>query len=125
MKSVNYYEIQSSVPSREINFYTGVFGWEFVRQEDAPIEYYHIKTEGIGGGLLKRPVPAPVPGSGTNAFVCTIEVSDFDETAQKILSLGGAIALPKFAIRGKCWQGYFLDPDQNTFGLFQVDSNAP
>ena len=124
MNSVNYFEIQSSEPDREIQFYENLFGWKFVRQKDAPIEYYHIETEGIGGGLLKRPTSVPSPGSGTNAFVCTIEVSDFDAMAKKILSIGGQIAMPKFAIRGKCWQGYFMDADQNTFGLFQVDLNA-
>jgi hypothetical protein len=33
-------------------------------------------------------------------------------------------ALEKFAVPGTCWQGYFLDLEGNTFGLFQVDENA-
>jgi len=53
-----------------------------------------------------------------------MEVADFDAIAQKILSLGGGVALPKFAVPGVCWQGYFLDLDGNTFGLFQVDVAA-
>jgi hypothetical protein len=28
------------------------------------------------------------------------------------------ISLPKFAVPGKCWQGYFQDPERNTFGVF-------
>jgi predicted enzyme related to lactoylglutathione lyase len=44
--------------------------------------------------------------------------------AQKILSLGGKIALPKFAISGTCWHGYFIDTEGNTFGIFQVDDAA-
>ena len=51
-------------------------------------------------------------------------LKDFDTTAQKILSLGGQVALPKFAVAGICWQGYFLDPEGNTFGLFQPDPEA-
>ncbi len=43
---------------------------------------------------------------------------------RKILSLGGKIALPKFAVPGVCWQGYFIDTEGNTFGLFQVDEKA-
>jgi predicted enzyme related to lactoylglutathione lyase len=73
---------------------------------------------------LKRPAPPPELGSGTNAFVCSFEVSDFDSTTKKIESLGGLVALPKFAVPGKCWQGYFIDSDQNTFGIFEVDPNA-
>jgi predicted enzyme related to lactoylglutathione lyase len=57
-------------------------------------------------------------------FVVSIEVENFDETAQKIVSLGGKIALPKFAVPGTCWQGYFIDTEGNTFGLFQVDATA-
>jgi uncharacterized protein len=41
-----------------------------------------------------------------------------------IVSLGGKIALPKFAVPGTCWQGYFIDTEGNTFGLFQVDETA-
>jgi hypothetical protein len=34
------------------------------------------------------------------------------------------ISLPKFAVPGKCWQGYFQDPEGNTFGVFEVDERA-
>jgi hypothetical protein len=45
--------------------------------------------------------------SGTNAFICSIEVVNFDETAKIILANGGAVAVPKMAVPGRCWQGYF------------------
>jgi predicted enzyme related to lactoylglutathione lyase len=65
------------------------------------------------------------PGpSGTNAFVCSIQVENFDETAAVIGRNGGKVALPKFAVPGRCWQGYFLDLDGNTFGVFEVDEGA-
>lgn len=53
-----------------------------------------------------------------------MQVEDFDATARRILENGGQIALEKFAVVGKCWQGYFLDTEGNTFGLFQVDKHA-
>jgi predicted enzyme related to lactoylglutathione lyase len=62
--------------------------------------------------------------SGTNAFTCSIEVADFDATAEKIAIAGGTVAMPKFAIPGLCWQGYFSDPDNNVFGIFQPDPGA-
>jgi predicted enzyme related to lactoylglutathione lyase len=61
---------------------------------------------------------------GTNAYTCSMQVSDFDATAQKIMDLGGMVAMEKFAVPGKCWQGYFLDLDHNVFGIFQVDESA-
>jgi predicted enzyme related to lactoylglutathione lyase len=124
MNNVMYFEIQADDPPGALAFYKDLFGWEFTKQEGLPIEYYAIKTEGINGGLLKRPAPVPGEQSGTNAFVCSMEVESFDATAEKILSMGGKVAMPKFAVPGKCWQGYFLDTQGNTFGLFQVDENA-
>jgi len=53
-----------------------------------------------------------------------MEVKDFDATAAAISKSGGMVALPKFAIPKTCWQGYFIDPDGNTFGIFEVDEKA-
>jgi predicted enzyme related to lactoylglutathione lyase len=53
-----------------------------------------------------------------------MQVTDYDGTAKAILQNGGQVALEKFAVPGTCWQGYFLDLEGNTFGLFQVDENA-
>lgn len=124
MNSVYFFEIQASNPALLRTFYEVVFGWEFTKQDGLPIEYYQIKTEGINGGLLQRPTETPGQGQGTNAFTCSMQVEDFDATAEKILANGGVVALEKFAVPGKCWQGYFLDPDNNTLGLFQVDESA-
>lgn len=124
MNSVYFFEIQASNPALLRTFYEAVFGWEFTKQDGLPVEYYQIKTEGINGGLLQRPTETPAQGQGTNAFTCSMQVEDFDATAEKILANGGIVALEKFAVPGKCWQGYFLDPDNNTMGLFQVDESA-
>ena len=120
MNTIGYFEIQSSNPQREAAFYEGIFGWRFVRQEGLPIEYYAIETDSIRGGLMQRLVAVPTPPSGTNAYVCSIEVASFDDTSARILEAGGRVAMAKFEIPGKCWQGYFLDADGNTFGVFEV-----
>ena len=124
MNTVGYFEIQADDPEKAISFYEDVFGWEFVKDTAVPIDYWQIRTDTINGGLLKRPAKRPGPEQGTNAFVCSIQVEDFDITAEKIFTLGGVEALPKFAVPGRCWQGYFLDHDGNTFGIFQVDEKA-
>lgn len=124
MNTIGYFEIQSSNPEREIKFYQTVFGWKFIKEAFVPIEYYRIETNGINGGLLQRPAKTPPTEFGTNAFVNSIQVENFDRTAELILQNGGQIALPKFAIPGRCWQGYFTDSDHNTFGIFEVNSNA-
>jgi uncharacterized protein len=119
-----YFEIQADNPKRAIEFYSKVFGWKFSKVNGAPIPYWSIETGGSRGGLLERPAKTPPPQSGTNAFVCSLEVDNFDATAKIIGQVGGILALPKFAVPNTCWQGYFVDPEGNTFGIFQVDANA-
>ena len=124
MNTIGYFEIQSSAPELDIKFYQSIFDWKFIKEEFHPIEYYRIETNGMNGGLLKRPTKLPTAGSGTNAFTCSIQVESFDEKAALIMEAGGQIAMPKFAIPNRCWQGYFIDLDNNVFGLFEVDEKA-
>jgi len=124
MKGPSYFEIQAADVKRAVAFYRSVFGWTFTRAEGMPIEYWRIDTDSARGGVLQRPAPAPPAAQGTNAFVCSMEVADFDAMAKRITGAGGTVALPKFAVPGVCWQGYFIDTEGNTFGIFQPDPAA-
>jgi predicted enzyme related to lactoylglutathione lyase len=117
-----YFEIQADDPARAVRFYSRVFGWKFDEIPGLPVPYWRIETGG-SRGLLQRHGNPPPPQSGANAFVCSLEVEDFDATAKTIEQLGGIVALPKFAVPNTCWQLYFVDPEGNTFGIFQVDAN--
>lgn len=129
MNRVVHFEIQADNPERAMKFYKDVFGWNF--QQWGEQKYWMIMTAekdskepGINGGLLPRPAKTPPKECGMNAFICTVQVGDFDETAKKIEAGGGMIAMPKFALPGMAWQGYFLDTEGNTFGVHQPDENA-
>ncbi len=119
-----YFEIQADDPARAIRFYRELFDWKFEEVPGLPIPYWQIQSEGAPGGLLARPAKTPPTECGTNAFVCSFEVKDFDEVTAKVTQMGGQVALPKFAVPGRCWQGYFIDTEMNTFGIFQPDSTA-
>ena len=124
MNAPAYFEIQADDTNRAVRFYREIFGWKFDKVDGLPIEYWRIETSGPRGGLLKRPAKTPPPEHGTNAFVCSMEVTSFDDMAAKVASHGGQVAMPKFAVPGVCWQGYFIDPEGNTFGIFQPDPGA-
>ena len=130
MAKVVHFEIQVDDVERAKAFYGSAFGWTY---ED----YGHVtgsvywgviagpeEEPGINGGLYQRPAPAPAPEQGTNAFICTLVVDDYDATEQRILDAGGQVALPKMALTGMAWQGYYLDTEGNTFGIHQPDPNA-
>lgn len=129
MNRVVHFEIQVDNPTRAMAFYKEVFSWKFEKWGEQ--EYWMIMTAekdskelGINGGLLPRPAKTPAKECGTNAYVCTMQVPNFDEIAKKIMTSGGLVAVPKFALPGLAWQGYFLDTEGNTFGVHQPDKNA-
>ena len=130
MSRVVHFEIQVDDIERAKAFYAAAFGWSF---EDygafTGSPYWGIVTgpedePGINGGLLQRPAPAPSTQHGTNAFVCTVGVGDYDGAERRILDAGGQVALPKTALVGMAWQGYYLDTEGNTFGVHQPDPEA-
>ena len=129
MNRVVHFEIQADNPERAIEFYKSIFGWEFTKWGEKP--YWMVMTAekgstepGINGGLLPRPAKLAEGACGTNAFVCTVQVDNFDQIAQKILAAGGVVAMSKFAIPKMAWQGYFLDTEGNTFGIHEPNENA-
>ena len=93
-----YFEIQADDVKKTVDFYTNIFGWECTLDSSLPIEYYRVKSGNINGGILKR--PAPVTSQGTNSYVCSMEVDNFDTFAEKILAAGGQVAMDKFAVPG-------------------------
>ncbi|GAA2183825.1 VOC family protein [Brooklawnia cerclae] len=126
-----HFEIHCDDLDRGRAFYADVFGWTF---EDysayAGTPYFGIVTgsdddPGINGGMLARPEGSTAgPGAPVNGAVLTIGSGDFDADAARILAAGGQVALPKAALPGMAWQGYFLDTEGNVFGLHQPDPDA-
>src|SRR6476661_5128343 len=92
MSRVVHFEIQADDVERAKSFYAAVFDWSFQDYgEFTGATYWGIVTgpedePGINGGLLPRPAPAPSAGQGTNGYVCTMGVGDYDETERRILA---------------------------------------
>lgn len=130
MSRVVHFEIQADDVGRAKQFYAAVFDWSFEDYSEVTgSTYWGVVTgpedqPGINGGLLERPASTPPVGHGTNGFVCTVEVEDYDATERRVLAAGGQVALPKSAMPGMAWQGYYLDTEGNTFGLHQPDPEA-
>ena len=127
---VVHFEIHAADPERAKAFYQAVFGWEFPLWMEQP-PYWGVMTAaqesqepGINGGLMNRMGAAPVEGAAVNAYVCTVQVDSYDDTHEKIMRAGGTVALPKHAIPGMAWQGYYKDPEGNIFGVHHPDVNA-
>src|SRR5690606_453023 len=130
MGRVVHFEIHVDDMERAKKFYGDVFGWTFEDWSSyAGMPYFGAVTgdsskPGIDGALMQRHGSSPEPGKPLSGFACTMNVEDYDATEAKILSLGGKVALPKHALPGMAWQGYYLDTEGNIFGVHQPDKNA-
>lgn len=110
MNRVVHFEIQATKPERAIKFYTEVFGWHIYKWESMETDYWAVETApkdskdpGINGGLLVRPADVPPLECGTNAFVCTIDVENFDLIAKKSCKLGARLQCQNLHCRK--WHG--------------------
>ncbi|MDP9738741.1 UNVERIFIED_ORG: putative enzyme related to lactoylglutathione lyase [Bacillus sp. B2I3] len=130
MGRIVHFEIHVNDMERAKVFYGEVFGWSFQDWSDyAGMPYFGAVTgneneHGIDGALMQRQSAPPETGQALNAFACTIGVENYDLTEAKIIENGGKLAMPKFALPGMAWQGYYIDPEGNTFGIHQPDANA-
>jgi len=125
-----HFEIHVDDMERATKFYGEVFGWSFEDWSDyAGMPYFGAVTGddsemGINGALMQRKGPRPEAGQAMNGFACTMGVENYDDTHEKIMANGGTVALPKHALPGMAWQGYYIDTEGNTFGIHQTDENA-
>jgi predicted enzyme related to lactoylglutathione lyase len=125
-----HFELQADNLERAMKFYADVFDWKFEDYSqllNSP--YFGVitgeeGTPGINGGIQLRPAARPGLEMGTNAATLTMGVEDYDLFEQKILMAGGQVALPKMALTGMAWQGYYLDTEGNVFGIHQPDESA-
>ncbi|MBX9957508.1 VOC family protein [Peribacillus simplex] len=130
MGRIVHFEIHVNDMERAKTFYGEVFGWSFQDWSDyAGLPYFGAVTgneneHGIDGALMQRQSAPPETHQALNAFACTIGVENYDLMEAKIIENGGKLAMPKFALPGMAWQGYYIDPEGNTFGIHQPDVNA-
>ncbi|MBY6050164.1 VOC family protein [Cytobacillus firmus] len=125
-----HFEVHVDDMERAKKFYGGVFGWSFQDwSEYAGMPYYGAVTgndeePGINGALMQRQGQPPGDNQAINGYSCTIGVEDYDAAEGRILENGGTVALPKYALPGMAWQGYYKDTEGNIFGIHQPDANA-
>ena len=131
MSRVVHFEIQADDVERAKAFYAAAFGWTFQDYgQFIGSPYWGVVTgpddePGINGGLLQRPVAgAGAPAGHQRVTSARWASTTTTRPSSRILEAGGQVALPKMALTGMAWQGYYLDTEGNTFGIHQPDPDA-
>ncbi len=117
MPRVVHFEIPADNTSRAVQFYKTVFDWD-IQKTQMPMEYYLATTGkegtmGINGAIMER------KGATSKTVVNTIDVSDVDEFAAKVVKAGGKQVTKKDMIPGVGYFCYCSDTEGNLFGILQ------
>jgi len=113
-----HFAIHADDCQRAKAFYEAVFGWTF--EPWGPPDFWLIHTSPDAptlGALQKR--HAPVTGTGTIGFECTIGVDDVRETAQAIEKHGGTLTMQPMLLETVGTLVMFKDTEQNVVGAMQ------
>lgn len=127
--SVVHFEIYSDNPEKLAQFYTSLFDW---RVQPIPEMNYRMvytvdtdgkgmpsKPGGINGGMFKRP-----DGYTVNSWVNYVAVDSVDAAVERAKKLGAKVTKPRAPVPGMGWFAMLLDPDGNSFAVWQDDSKA-
>ncbi|GMQ88625.1 MAG: VOC family protein [Gammaproteobacteria bacterium] len=126
MPTIVHFEIPADELERAKKFYAELFGWKIEKYAGpmtSPMEYWMITTtnekgeKAIEGGMMQRQNPQqPI----TNY----IDVPSIDEYSSKVETLGGKVVVPKTAVPGMGYFAVCLDTENNSFAIWETDTNA-
>ncbi|WP_123039537.1 VOC family protein [Cohnella candidum] len=121
MGKVLRFELQVPDPEHAVQFYSRIFGWQFVRMPGAH-DYWFIRTgeseePGIDGGLMRSP-------DGETRTTNSIEVRSIDRSLAQVVESGGNIVVPKTTVPGMGYFAYCTDDQGLLFGISETDPTA-
>jgi len=125
MPTIVHFEIPSDDIERSKKFYNELFGWNIEKWPGSPagMEYWLISTvdnkgnKALGGGIMKRQSSQQ---QGINYF----DVKSVQDYAAKVERLGGKVIVSKSPVPGMGYMAVCTDTENNSFGIFEADSNA-
>ena len=106
-------------PEAAVDFYSGVFGWEFedVMPPGSPGKYFTARIRGLdvaAVGSIPEGAP-PVPTWNTYIWV-----DSADDTASKVRDAGGQVLSEPFDVLDAGRMGVFTDPEGAAFSVWQA-----
>jgi uncharacterized protein len=109
-------------PEKGVDFYSGLFGWEFenVLPPDAPAKYFSARIRG-GDVAAVGSIPEGAPQMAMwNTYVW---VDSADETAAKVRAAGGSVVMEPFDVMNAGRMAVFADPEGAVFSVWQPNEH--
>jgi uncharacterized protein len=105
-------------PDRAVDFYAGLFGWEFedMMPPDAPGRYYVGRIRGRDVAAVSSAMEGGPPMAVWNTYVW---VDSADETAAKVRDAGGSVLMEPFEVMEAGRMAAFADPEGAPFCVWQ------
>jgi predicted enzyme related to lactoylglutathione lyase len=109
-------------PEAAVDFYGGLFGWEFedVMPAGSPVKYFMARLHGGDVAAVgSQPEGAP-PAAVWNTYVW---VDSADETASKVRDAGGSVLTEPFDVLESGRMAVFADPEGAPFSVWQANQH--
>ena len=126
---VVHFEIYARDAEKLAKFYSSLFDWTI---EAMPgMDYHYVKTVdtdaqgmptqpgSINGGLIVRPAGFEDPG-----WVNYVNVESLDPAVKRAQDLGAKVMKPRAPVPGMGWFAMLIDPQGNSFALWERDEKA-
>jgi len=127
--AVSHFEIYANDPAKLSQFYTALFDWSLdpvpgmdyrtIHTVDGDAKGRPAQPGGINGGILKRPA-----GYEVNSWVNYVNVESLDGAVERAQKLGARVTKPRSAVPGMGYFAMLVDPEGNSFALWQADGQA-
>ena len=111
-------DVSEPDPAAAVDFYRGLFGWEFedVMPPGAPGSYVIAR---LRGGDVAAVAGAP-EGQSTASWNTYVWVDDADDTAAKVRRAGGTVVMEPFDVMDAGRSAIFTDPEGAAFCVWQA-----
>jgi uncharacterized protein len=126
---VVHFEIYARDAEKLAKFYSTLFDWTI---EAMPgMDYHYVKTVetdaqnmparpgSINGGLIVRPAGFEDPG-----WINYVNVESLDPAVKRAQDLGAKVMKPRAAVPGMGWFAMLVDPQGNSFAMWERDEKA-
>jgi len=106
-------------PEAAVDFYRGLFGWEFedVMPPDAEAKYFIARLRGRDVAAVGSIPEAAPPTAMWNTYVA---VESADEAASKVRDAGGDVMMEPFDVMDAGRMAVFTDPEAAVFCVWQA-----